>query len=208
MFSQTQRTIVFALGLVTTAVVVVGMWVWPSHEKLREPRFDSTRELQQFSVATSATASDPAVTPEMLKEYGIPTGPVTFPDDPFDTFYSHFENKGEMPPAMEIRSSEPHAREELETLAIAHVWSRQIRLASRRLKRREFKVSELNKEEQRLCVQLFNAAACGFKSQRDAEAGEKLPITATVRLYKSEQGHECVEINTGKQNVGFNAVLF
>lgn len=208
MFSQTQRQIVFALGVVTTAVVVVGMWFWPTNEKLGEPRVDSTRELQKFPVATSATSSVPAVTPEMLKEYGIPTGPVTFPDDPFDTFYSHFESKGEVPPAMEIRSSGPHAREGLETLAIAHVWSRQIRLASRRLKRREFKVSELNPEEQRLCVQLFHAAACGFKSQRADPVKEELPTAATVRLYTSKQGYECVEINTGKQNVGFNAVLF
>ena len=97
-----------------------------------------------------------------MAEAGVPAGPVTFTDDPFDTFYSSFESQGKIPPAMLVTTSKPSLQRSQQLFADAHIWARQLRLTSRRLQKRDFKITELNPDEQALCRKLFHSAVHNF----------------------------------------------
>lgn len=143
-----------------------------------------------------------------MAEAGIPAGPVTFADDPFDTFYSYFESQGKSPPAMQVTTDQAALRSSQQLKADAHLWARQLRLVSRRLQKRNLRITELSTEEQLLCRKLFHCAVHNFKPLEYARTSSALEADASIRFYTTQSGHELIDIVNGTRTAGFSAVLF
>ncbi len=210
MFYQTQRKTVIVIVMVATVLVGVSSWYWRSNANLGESRFDSTYGgvfSRKPASAIPEHQDDPAQRAMADgKSAQVRIGPVTFPDDPMDTYYSYFEARSEKPPLtfMKQDGGSGAARMYIE----AHLAARQLRLAAKRLRKHEFTLKELASAERTSCENLYFWHRADSRFQEFPKESPEMSADTVVRMYRDLGGKERIEIRNSNLISVLPAVLY
>ncbi len=212
MFYQAQRKTVIAIAMVATVLVGVSMWYSRSNANLGKSRFDSTQGEggSRKPASTDATPEHQNDSAQRAmadgKSVQVPVGPVTFPDDPMDTYYSYFEARSEKPSLtfMGPDGGSGAARVYIE----AHLAARQLRLAAKRLRKHEFTLKELTSAERTNCENLYFWHRADSRFQEFPKDSPKMSADTVVRMYRDLGGTEQIEIRNSNLISVFPAVLY